>query len=106
MTDFSDLVRCLRDCFGDATETDYTCDCDNCVMKDKIIDIKSEDGEVYSADYTECVASLALAAADAIEDLMRKLASRDQVLFHVVNGLDKSMIAIREVINGGDDRII
>jgi hypothetical protein len=106
MTDYSELVRCLRDCFGEETETDFICDCAHCIMKDKIIDIKSEDGEAYSSDYTECVASLALAAADAIEALMRKLESRDQMLSHVVNGLDKSMIAIREIINGGDDRII
>ena len=105
MTDYSDLVRCLRDCFGFPTETDYTCDCDNCVMRDKIEEHSDEDGEPFYTDYTKCESALALAAADAIEDLARKLKLRDNMLTNVVTGLDRSMIAIKDIINGGDDRI-
>lgn len=105
MTDYTDLIRCLRDCFGFPTETDYTCDCDNCVMRDKIEEHSYEDGEPFYADYTKCESALALAAADAIEELMRKLKLRDNMLTNVVTGLDRSMIAIKDIINGGDDRI-
>lgn len=105
MTDYSDLVRCLRDCFGFPTETDYTCDCDNCLMRDKIEEHTYKDGEPYYSDYTRCESELALAAADAIEELMRKLRIRDNMLTNVVTGLDRSMIAIKDIINGGDDRI-
>lgn len=105
MTDYTDLIRCLRDCFGFPTETDYTCDCDNCVMRDKIEEHSYEDGEPFYTDYTKCESSLAIAAADAIEDLARKLKLRDNMLTNVVTGLDRSMIAIKDIINGGDDRI-
>lgn len=105
MTDYTDLIRCLRDCFGFPTETDYTCDCVNCVMRDKIEEHSYEDGEPFYADYTKCESALALAAADAIEDLARKLKLRDNMLTNVVTGLDRSMIAIKDIINGGDDRI-
>lgn len=105
MTDYTDLIRCLRDCFGFPTETDYTCDCDNCVMRDKIEEHSYEDGEPFYTDYTKCESALALAAADAIEDLARKLKLRDNMLTNVVTGLDRSMIAIKDIINGGDDRI-
>lgn len=104
MTDYTDLIRCLRDCFGFPTETDYTCDCDNCIMRDKIEEHSYEDGEPFY-DYTKCESALALAAADAIEDLARKLRLRDNMLTTVVTGLDRSMIAIKDIINGGDDRI-
>lgn len=105
MTDYTDLIRCLRDCFGFPTETDYTCDCDNCVMRDKIEEHAFEDGEPFYNDYTKCESALALTAADAIEELMRKLKLRDNMLTNVVTGLDRSMIAIKDIINGGDDRI-
>lgn len=71
MDDFSELVRCIRDCFGMETEEDYTCDCDNCLMKDKIEEHTDEDGEPYYTDYTGCESALGLAAADAIEELLR-----------------------------------
>ena len=105
MTDYSDLVRCLRDCFGKETDEDYICDCDNCIMRDKIEEHSDEDGEPFYTDYTKCESSLALAAADAIESLMRKLNLRDSMLTNVMTGLDRSMIAIKDIINGGDDRI-
>ena len=105
MTDYTDLIRCLRDCFGFSTETDYTCDCDNCVMRDKIEEHTYEDGEPFYTDYTKCESALALAAADAIEELMRKLNARNDMLSTVVDGLDKSMVATKDIINGGDDRI-
>lgn len=105
MTDYTDLIRCLRDCFGFPAETDYTCDCGNCVMRDKIEEHAFEDGEPFYTDYTKCESALALAAADAIEDLARKLRLRDNMLTNVVTGLDRSMIAIKDIINGGDDRI-
>ena len=106
MTDYSDLVRCLRDCFGKETDEDYTCNCDNCLMRDKIIEHTYEEyGEPFYTDYTQCESALVLAAADAIEDLMRKLRLRDNMLTNVVTGLDRSMIAIKDIINGGDDRI-
>lgn len=73
MTDYTDLIRCLRDCFGFPTETDYTCDCDNCVMRDKIEEHSYEDGEPFYADYTKCESALALAAADAIEELSKRI---------------------------------
>lgn len=73
MTDYSDLVRCLRDCFGFPTETDYTCDCDNCVMRDKIEEHTYEEGEPFYSDYTKCESALALAAADAIEELSKRI---------------------------------
>lgn len=73
MTDYTDLIRCLRDCFGFPTETDYTCDCDNCVMRDKIEEHSYEDGEPFYSDYTKCESALALAAADAIEELSKRI---------------------------------
>lgn len=108
MTDYDELaklVRCLRDCFGFPTETDYTCDCDNCIMRDKIEEHSYEDGEPFYTDYTQCESELALAAADAIEELMRKLNARNDMLSNVVDGLDKSMVATKDIISGGDDRI-
>ena len=69
MADYTELIRCLRDCCGFPTETDYTCDSDNCLMKDKIVEHTDEDGEPYFTDYTECESALGLAAADAIEEL-------------------------------------
>lgn len=105
MTDYTDLIRCLRDCFGFPTETDYTCDCDNCVMRDQIEEHTYEDGEPFYTDYTKCESALALAAADAIEELMRKLNARNDMLSNVVDGLDKSMVATKDIISGGDDRI-
>lgn len=73
MTDYTDLIRCLRDCFGFPTETDYTCDCDNCIMRDKIEAHTFEDGEPFYTDYTKCESALALAAADAIEELSKRI---------------------------------
>lgn len=69
--DYKELVRCIRDCFGMETEEDYTCDCDNCLMKDKIEEHTDEDGEPYYTDYTGCESALGLAAADAIEELAK-----------------------------------
>ena len=105
MTDYTDLIRCLRDCFGFPTETDYTCDCDNCVMRDKIEEHSYEDGEPFYTDYTKCESALALAAADAIESLSDKLKLRDCMLHSVVSGLHKSLITMKDIIDGGDDRI-
>ena len=73
MADYTELIRCLRDCCGFPTETDYTCDCDNCLMKDKIVEHTDEDGEPFFTDYTECESALGLAAADAIEQLQKDL---------------------------------
>lgn len=98
MTDYSDLVRCLRDCFGEATDADCVCDCDNCLMKDKIVDLKYDDGTVYAADYTECVAALALAAADAIESLMDKLNRREETITVLLNGISDAKAAIADVL--------
>ena len=108
MTDYDELaklVRCLRDCFGFPTETDYTCDCDNCIMRDKIEEHTFEDGEPFYSDYTKCESALALAAADAIESLTDKLNRRDCMLHSVVSGLHKSLITMKDIIDGGDDRI-
>lgn len=105
MTDYSELVRCLRDCFEEPTEDDYTCDCDNCLMREKIEEHTYDDGEPFFTDYTKCASALAVAAADAIESLMRKLNLRDSMLTNVMTGLHRSMIAMKDIIDGGDDRI-
>lgn len=105
MTDYSDLVRCLRDCFGKETDEDYICDCDHCLFKDKIEVVRDDGGEEIYTDYTTCETAMVLAAADAIEELMRKLRLRDNMLTNVVTGLHRSMIAMKDIIDGGDDRI-
>lgn len=105
MDNFNELVRCLRDCCGVPTEDDYTCDCDNCLMKDKIVEHTDEHGEPYFTDYSECESALGLAAADAIEYLMRKLASRESALTSVVGCLGNSTVATSDVLNTAEDRI-
>lgn len=106
MTDYTDLIRCLRDCFGFPTETDYTCDCDNCVMRDKIEEHSYEDGEPYYTDYTKCESALALAAADAIEALMDKLKRREDVISTLVQGIADAKAAIADVLDRNQGGII
>ena len=106
MTDYTDLIRCLRDCFGFPTETDYTCDCDNCVMRDKIEEHSYEDGEPFYSDYTKCESALALAAADAIEALMDKLKRREDVISTLVRGISDAKAAIADVLDRNQGGII
>ena len=103
--DFKELVRCIRDCFGMETEEDYACDCDNCLMKDKIVEHTYEDGEPYFADYTECESALGLAAADAIEYLMRKLEAREAALASLAGCLGDSTTATADVLDTTEDLI-
>ena len=98
MTDYSDLVRCLRDCFSDVTDTECTCDCDNCLMKDKIIEYTYDDGQTYDTDYTMCESALALTAADAIESLMDKLNRREETITVLLNGISDAKAAIADVL--------
>ncbi len=58
---YEELVNSLRMCVG---EDNRECDCDSCLFKGKIVD-----GE----DYTGCVDAMVIAAADAIEELNRKV---------------------------------
>jgi len=110
LTDYSELVRCIRDCWdesvGERVEDATICDCDHCMFKDKIKVVRDEHGEEIYTDYTTCETAMVLAAADAIEALQTKLENRDVMLGHIVNGLTRSMNAISDVINGRDDRII
>ena len=76
MTDYIELVRCIRDCFGPEIEPGDTCDCDNCLMTDKKVEYTDEDGNLLWGNYTECESDLGLAAADAIEELSRELNKR------------------------------
>lgn len=98
MTDYSDLVRCLRDCFSEATDTDYTCDCDSCMMKGKIIEYTYDDGQTYYTDYSVCETALGLAAADAIESLMDKLNRREETITVLLNGISDAKAAIADVL--------
>ena len=98
MTDYSDLVRCLRDCFSDVTDTECTCDCDNCIMRDKIEEHTFEDGEPFYNDYTKCESALALAAADAIESLTDKLNRREETITVLLNGISDAKAAIADVL--------
>ena len=68
MTDYSGLVRSLRECWS--TDGGDICDCDKCMFRDKIKVVNVNDEEVYS-DYTECEREMVLNAADAIEELLR-----------------------------------
>lgn len=98
MTDYSDLVRCLRDCFSDVTDTECTCDCDNCIMRDKIEEHTFDDGEPFYSDYTKCESALALAAADAIESLTDKLNRREETITVLLNGISDAKAAIADVL--------
>ena len=61
--DYKELSKCLRMCCS--TDGNLECDCDHCLFRDKIIDGGSW------ADYTECVSAMGLAAADAIDELLK-----------------------------------
>lgn len=60
---YKELAKCLRMCCS--TDDNLECDCDHCLFRDKIIDGGSW------ADYTECVSAMGLAAADAIDELLK-----------------------------------
>ena len=62
VADYSELVRCIRDCWSE--NTGEHCDCDECMYREHII----EDGDF--TDYTHCETMMVLDAAKAIEDLL------------------------------------
>jgi len=77
MIDYAELVRCIRDCWDERTGErvgDVTvCHCDECLFKGY-----AEEHDGWT-DYTPCETRMALAAADAIEELKKA------VYFHKYN---------------------
>lgn len=85
MADYTELVRCIRDCWDTSTGErvgDVTvCHCDECLFKDYV---EEHDGWT---DYTPCETRMALAAADAIEELLK--AARKMHLWIFLNTGDE-----------------
>ena len=98
MTDYSELVRCIRDCWDESVGESGICDCDHCMFKDKIKVVRDEHGEEIYTDYTTCETAMVLAAADAIESLMDKLKRRDTLIAELVDGIASAKDAIEDVL--------
>lgn len=102
MTDYSELVRCMRDCWDESVgerDGDTTiCDCDHCLFKDKIEVVPDDNGEEIYTDYTTCETAMVLAAADAIESLMDKLNRREETITVLLNGISDAKAAIADVL--------
>ncbi|MBO5970727.1 MAG: hypothetical protein J6S14_19815 [Clostridia bacterium] len=85
MADYAELVRCIRDCWdtsiGERVGDVTVCHCDECLFKDYV---EEHDGWT---DYTPCETRMALAAADAIEELLK--AARKMHLWIFLNTGDE-----------------